>query len=52
LSSPFYFEKFEIKNVYDWTYELRECKRGDEDEAIVQSRNEKIVKKINPEKRN
>jgi len=46
------FGKFEIKNVYDYTYALQEYKPGDEVEVVVQRGNEKIVKNVKLEKRN
>ena len=46
------FGKFDIKNVYDYTYALQEYKPGDEVEVIVQRGNEKLTKKVKLEKRN
>ena len=46
------FGKFNIKNVYDYTYALQEYKPGDEVEVIVQRGSEKVVKKVKLERRN
>ena len=46
------FGKFDIKNVYDYTYALQEYKPGDEVEVIVQRGSEKVVKKVKLERRN
>ena len=46
------FGKFDIKNVYDYTYALQEHKSGDEVEVIVRRGNEKLTKKVRLEKRN
>ena len=46
------FGKFDIKNVYDYTYALQEYKPGDEVEVIVQRGNEKLTKRVKLEKRN
>ena len=46
------FGKFDIKNVYDYTYALQEYKPGDEVEVVVQRGSDKVVKKVKLEKRN
>jgi len=46
------FGKFDIKNVYDYTYALQEYKPGDEVEVVVQRGSEKLSKKVKLEKRN
>ena len=46
------FGKFDIKNVYDYTYALQEYKPGDEVEVVVLRGSERIVKKVKLEKRN
>ncbi len=46
------FGKFDIKNVYDYTYALQEYKPGDEVEVIVQRGSDKLTKKVKLEKRN
>jgi hypothetical protein len=46
------FGKFDIKNVYDYTYALQEYKPGDEVEVVVQRGNQKVVKTVRLEKRN
>ncbi|MDP1677718.1 MAG: M28 family peptidase [Bacteroidota bacterium] len=47
------FGKFEIKNVYDYTYALQEFKPGDEIEVkIVRNKTETITTKMTLEKRN
>lgn len=47
------FGKFDIKNVYDYTYALQEYKPGDEIEVIVvRSKTERITTKMILEKRN
>jgi len=46
------FGKFEIKNVYDYTFALQEYKPGDEVEVVVQRGSDKVVKRVRLEKRN
>ena len=46
------FGKFDVKNIYDYTYALQEYKPGDEVEVIVMRGNEKLTKKVKLEKRN
>ncbi len=46
------FGKFDITNVYDYTYALQEYKPGDEVEVVVRRGSETVVKKVKLEKRN
>lgn len=46
------FGKFDIKNVYDYTYALQEYKPGDEVEVVVQRGSERLMKKVKLGKRN
>jgi aminopeptidase YwaD len=46
------FGRFDVKNVYDYSYALQEYKPGDEVEVTVQRGSEKLVKKVKLEKRN
>ena len=46
------FGKFEIKNVYDYTYAIQDYKPGDVVEVIVVRGKEKITVKVTLEKRN
>ena len=46
------FGKFDVKNIYDYTYALQEYKPGDEVEVIVKRGNDTLTKKVKLEKRN
>jgi aminopeptidase YwaD len=46
------FGKFDVKNIYDYTYALQEYKPGDEVEVVVKRGGDKLTKKVKLEKRN